>query len=116
MAKKKRAKNDVGPGGQADAPPLPPGVKLLRTLEGHTGLIEFAVFSHNGRLLASKSRDQTIRLWSCETWETVAVIPEPTYSRLWIPTLAFHPTLALLAAAGSEPDSPDHERSRLIHP
>jgi WD40 repeat protein/class 3 adenylate cyclase len=88
--------------------------KLLRTLEGHTARVNVACFSSDGRLLASKSADQTIRLWNCETWETIAVIPEPTPT--WcIPALAFHPTLPLLAAAGSEPGTPDDERCRLIH-
>jgi small GTP-binding protein len=89
--------------------------KLLRTLEGHTKPIDRVAFSPDGRLLASKSRDQTIRLWRCETWETVAVIPEPTRADHWTPALAFHPTLPLLATAGSEPDTPDGERGRLIH-
>src|SRR6185369_11001512 len=89
--------------------------ELLRTLEGHTGIVDIVEFSKNGRLLASKSRDQTIRLWSCETWETVAVMQKPTNTDLGIPALAFHPTLPLLAAAGSEPDSLDVERCWLIH-
>ena len=89
--------------------------KLLRTLEGHTESVDIVAFSPDGRLLASKSHDHTIRLWSCETWETVAVIPEPTQHGLWIPALAFHPTLPLLATAGSEPGTPEDERSRLIH-
>ncbi len=89
--------------------------KLLRSLEGHTGAVDIVVFSPNGRLLASKSHDHTIRLWDCETWETVAVIPEPTNPERWIPALAFHPTLPLLATAGSEPGTPDDELSRLIH-
>ncbi len=72
-------------------------------------------FSPDGRLLASKSDDHTIRLWSCETWQTVAVLPEPTRKDLWIPALAFHPTLPLLACAGSEPGTPDYKHSRLIH-
>jgi len=88
---------------------------LLRTLEGHTGFVDIVAFSPDGRLLASRSNDGTIRLWSCQTWETVAVIPEPTISDWRIPTLAFHPTLPLLATAGSEPDTPERERCRLIH-
>ncbi len=88
--------------------------KLLRTLEGHTGDIEIVTFSPDGRLLASKSDDHSIRLWSCETWETVAIIPKPTSTKVWSPALAFHPTLPLLAATGSEPDMPEDERSRLI--
>jgi small GTP-binding protein len=89
--------------------------KLRRTLEGHTKRVEIVTFSPDGRMLASKSYDNTIRLWSCETWETVAVIPEPTDIHRRIPALAFHPTLPLLAAAGSELDTPNDERSRLIH-
>ncbi|HEX2268339.1 MAG TPA: hypothetical protein VHH35_02320, partial [Pyrinomonadaceae bacterium] len=88
---------------------------LLRTLEGHTGSVDAVAFSVDGRLLASKSVDGTVRLWSCETWEIVAVIPEPTKPTRWIPGLAFHPTLPLLATSGSKPDAPEEERSRLIH-
>ena len=88
--------------------------KLLRTIEGHTGIVDIVTFSSDGRFLASKSNDQTIRVWNCETWETVAVIPEPKKND-WIPALAFHPTLPLLATAGSKPDTPENEKSRLIH-
>jgi small GTP-binding protein len=86
--------------------------QLLRSLEGHTHRVDIVAFSPDGRLLASKSADHTIRLWSCETWETVAVIPVPTNPGRWIPALAFHPALPLLAAAGSEPGK---ELSKLIH-
>ena len=85
----------------------------LRVLEGHTGVVEIVVFSPDGRLLASKSTDDTIRLWSCDTWETVAVISEPRIKRRLVPALAFHPVLPLLATAGSEPDT-SQQRSRLI--
>lgn len=88
--------------------------KLLRTLEGHTDEVYPVAFSADGCLLASKSKDHTIRLWNCETWETVAVIPEPT-SGNWVAALAFHPTLPLLAAAGSNPDTLVLKRSRPIH-
>lgn len=89
--------------------------RLLRTLEGHTGSVDKVAFSMDGRLLASKSDDQTIRLWSCATWETVAIIPESTNPDWWIPALAFHPTLPLLATAGSEPHTSTLKRSRDIH-
>ena len=93
----------------------PASGKLLRTLEGHTAWIDHVVFSPDGQLLATKSADGTVRLWRCDTWETVAVIPEPTALNKWIPALAFHPTLPLLATAGSAPDTPEGDRSRLIH-
>jgi len=87
--------------------------KLLSTLEGHTGAVHMV--ATNGRLLASKSNDHTIRLWSCETWETVAVVPEPNRGGRETSALAFHPTLPLLATAGSEPGMWVGERSGLIH-
>ena len=89
--------------------------QLLRTLEGHTSWIDSVAFSCDGKLLASRSMDGTIRIWCCTTWETLAVIPEPSLPGWWTPALAFHPTLPLLATAGSEPDRPDNERCRLIH-
>ena len=89
--------------------------KLLRKLEGHTGPLEILAFSGDGRLLASKSNDNTVRLWRCDTWETVAIIPEPTDSRSWIPALAFHPSLPWFATAGSNLDSPPQDRGKQIH-
>lgn len=81
--------------------------RLLRTLEGHTGIVDIVAFSPDGRLLASKSDDSTIRLWSCETWETVAVVPEPKHRAGWLPALAFHPGLPLLATAGPQSSKPN---------
>jgi len=88
--------------------------KLLRTLEGHTASIDIITFSSDGRLLASKSRDHTIRLWSCATWETVAIISEPGNTN-WLPALAFHPTLPMLASAGFQPGKPKLNEAGLIH-
>jgi GTPase SAR1 family protein len=87
--------------------------RLLRTLEGHTDTIDIIAFSPDGRILASKSADQTIRLWDCETWQTIAIIPEPTSEILSV--LAFHPTLPLLAATAIDSSNPERRYSRLIH-
>lgn len=89
--------------------------RLLRTLEGHTSFVETVAFSLDGQMLASKGLGETLRLWSCKTWETVAVITDPLPHDRWIPSLAFHPTLPLLASVGSKLKARKHERSRLIH-
>ncbi|NQV27910.1 MAG: TIR domain-containing protein [Rhodopirellula sp.] len=91
--------------------------RLLRTLEGHTRGVEGVAFSPDGRLLASKSVNHRIWLWDCETWETVADLSVPTRQDWRIPALAFGPThspLTRLAAASSEPYTPEYERNRLI--
>lgn len=79
MGKRKRsAAKDAG-GDPGAAPPLPPGVKLVRTLLGHENCIKRIAWSPDGRLLASKGngRDSTIRLWRSDTGACVAKIPEP---------------------------------------
>lgn len=46
---------------------LPPGVKLVCTLRGHTDYIGRITWSPDGRMLASPSADGTIRLWNAAT-------------------------------------------------
>jgi WD domain, G-beta repeat/SEFIR domain len=53
---------------------LPPGVKLVRTLRGHTGWIGRIAWSPDGKILASPSADGTIRLWDPEKGQQLRVL------------------------------------------
>jgi small GTP-binding protein len=62
--------------------------------EGHTQRLLGVSFSCDGRILASKSADGTLRLWRTDNFQELAVIQE---SGIFLGGLAFHPTQSLLA-------------------
>jgi WD40 repeat protein/class 3 adenylate cyclase len=78
---------------------LPPGVKLVRTLRGHTGWIGRIAWSPDGRMLASPSEDGTIRLWDTETGECVRTLKGHTNSVI---SVAFQPSGRILASASDD--------------
>ncbi|WP_328838624.1 TIR domain-containing protein [Streptomyces europaeiscabiei] len=47
------------------------------SLEGHTDSVSDVMFSADGRLLGTASRDQTIRLWRTDDWTMIAVLRLP---------------------------------------
>jgi len=64
MANKKKR----GPRANEEAlPELPRGVKLLRTLEGHQGIVRSVAFDPQGEMLASGSQDNTVKLWDVQS-------------------------------------------------
>lgn len=69
-----------------------------KVLEGHTKLIQSLSFSSEGNLLASKSQDNTIRIWSTDTGECVAMLND--FSLIDKSILAFHTLLPRLATSG----------------
>lgn len=70
-----------------------------RMLEGHTNDIICISFSFDGEFLASKSFDNTVRLWNCNTWEQVAILHETAPNHHHSP-IAFNPKLPILATVG----------------
>ena len=98
MANKQPNENSQKPD-ETIAPELPPGVKLVRTLRGHTDHIGRIAWSPDGRMIASPSADNTIRLWDAETGECLRTLKghaEVVYS------VAFDPAGRILASGSQD--------------
>ncbi|MBV9142888.1 MAG: TIR domain-containing protein [Pseudonocardiales bacterium] len=59
------------------APQLPEGVRLLRTLTGHNGIIGRIGWSPDGRLLATPSTDGTVRIWNANSGVCLRTVRAP---------------------------------------
>jgi len=73
MAKKKQDKQ----GRQADEEvrtALPPGVKLLRTLEGHQKWVYCVAFDPQDGVLAAASYDSTVYLWETKSGKLITTL------------------------------------------
>lgn len=78
----------------------PNGDGAIRYLEGHTRAITAVSFSGDGRLLASKSLDGTVRIWSTDSWEALSVLREPARGQTPLAGMAFAPRGDVLATLG----------------
>ena len=75
---------------------LPDG-SLVRTLRGHTLAVVSVSFSSDGRLLASGSEDNTIKLWRVADGLEVGTLTGHSYS---VYSVSFSPDGRLLASGG----------------
>ena len=75
----------------------PDGIRLARTLRGHTNTIGRSAWSPDGRLLATPSTDTTIRVWDAQSGECLHLLQAGQSMR----EVAFDGTGTLVAAAGN---------------
>lgn len=78
---------------------LPPGVKLLRTLEGHENIVYSIGFDPTGRTLASVSQDSTLKLWDVTSGKLLHTLEGHENT---VHSMAFDPTGRTLASAGQD--------------
>src|SRR5579864_2360691 len=78
---------------------LPPGVKLLRTLRGHTSWVGRIAWSPDGSILASPSDDNSVRLWDAETGKCLRTLKGHQGG---VRCVAFDPKGQTLATGGDD--------------
>lgn len=83
---------------------------LIRTLSGHTGLVNSLAFSPNSRILASGSNDKTVNLWDVSSGEIKGRLGEFAGE---IAAVDFSTDGRLLAIGGYGARIPGNERNRI---
>ena len=75
----------------------------VRTLRGHTGIVNSIAFSPNGELLASVSDDETLKLWDVRSQQNVVTLKDIADGFRWqIKSVAFSPDGQFLATVGGK--------------
>ena len=100
MARKKQRRNLFQRSGvSTGSAGLPPGIQLAYTLKGHTDGIGGISWSPDGRLLASSSRDRTVRLWDVKSEDCIRTLEGHA---LAVNCVVFNPAGKILASGGED--------------
>lgn len=78
------------------------GARIVE-LEGHTGAVVSVAFSHDGSLLFSLAKDNTIRLWEMHSFTSIAVWNCRGDDQKYPASIACHPALDILAGPSERP-------------
>jgi WD40 repeat protein len=95
-----RKKKELEQGANEEAwPKLPPGVKLLRSLEGHQNMVSSVAFDPKGETLASGSYDCTVKLWGARSGKLLFTLEGHND---WVISMAFDPQGRTLASGSTD--------------
>ncbi|MGB8194703.1 MAG: TIR domain-containing protein, partial [Chitinophagaceae bacterium] len=75
--------------------------KLVVILEEHTAQVTGLVFSKDGNLLFSKSHDNTVGIWRCNSWKLIGSFGENSGNLTHI-KIDYHPHLPILVTRGKK--------------
>ncbi|HEY0556441.1 MAG TPA: hypothetical protein VGG20_19460, partial [Thermoanaerobaculia bacterium] len=84
---------------EGERPELPPGVKLLRTLEGRWGMVSSVAFDPQGGTLASGSYDRTVKLWEARSGKLLRTLEG---HKDLVLSVAFDPQGGMLASGSAD--------------
>jgi WD40 repeat protein len=73
--------------------------KIVRTLLGHKRNVTSVAFSPDGKILASGSEDESLKLWNIDTGEEIRTLKAHNF---WVTSVAFSPDGKLLASGGED--------------